>query len=229
MSDLRRLITRLDDIEARIRNLEADECIKKLADALDVTDLDDEDGLIWFEDDELFKGRVIMLDGQIFLPASAGWPSTTNGCADPTQVEFGTNDIDIYLADFDPDSDEYMQFGFVMPSDYDGGTITAQFYWTADSGSSDDVVWGLQAVALGDGISLDQAWGAEKQVVDTHEGTANYMDQTDLTDAITIAGTPAPSKYVQIRVRRDADSGSDTLSADARLIGIMISFDRAWV
>ncbi|NIV28918.1 MAG: hypothetical protein GWN58_05225, partial [Anaerolineae bacterium] len=85
-----------------------------------------------------------MIDGQLILTAAGGWPSTTNGCADVVKVEYGTNDVDLYLADFDPDSDEYMQWTVVMPSDYDGGTVTGVFYWLADSANANDVVWGLQ-------------------------------------------------------------------------------------
>jgi len=164
--------------------------------------------------------------GQLFLSVAGGWPSTTNGCAPPAKIEFATNDIDMYLANFDDSSDEFIQWTVGMPSDYDGGTIQASFYWTANSTSTNSVVWGLQGRSFADDEAIDQAWGTAQTVTDANKSTAYDKNITALTSAITIGGTPAGSELVQFRAYRDADNGSDNLSGDAGLVGIMITFTR---
>ena len=139
-------------------------------------------------------------------------------------VEYGTNDVDMYHLDFDQTSDEFAQWTVVMPNDWDASTITAVFYWTAASGAG-DVVWGMQGRSYGDDEAIDQAWGAAQTVTDTLL-LANDVHITAATGSITLAGTPAASELVQFRCYRDADSGSDTLTADARLIAIRITFTR---
>jgi hypothetical protein len=159
------------------------------------------------------------------LTAAGGWPSTTSGCATPIQIEYGTNDVDLYVADFDPSSDEYMQWTLVMPSDYDAGTITAVFYWMANSASTNSVVWGLQGRSYADSDAIDQAWGTAQTVTDANNAQ-NDVNISSATAAITIGGGPAASELVQIRAYRDADNVSDNLATDARLVAVRITFTR---
>ena len=58
-------------------------------------------------------------------------------------------------------------------------------------------------------------------------GTTNDIYISDATAAVTLAGSPAASQLIQIRVYRDADAAGDTLDVDAYLVGVMITFTRA--
>lgn len=165
------------------------------------------------------------VSGQIILTAAGGWPSTTNGCANPAKVEFGTNDVDLYVMDFDPGSIEYAQWGGVMPDDYDGGTVTGVFHWIADSASGNSVVLALQGRCYGDGEGIDQPWGVAQIVTDANTGQ-NQENITAATAAITFAGTPAASEKFQFRAYRYATHGSDNLAVDARLTEIRVTFTR---
>lgn len=163
--------------------------------------------------------------GEIFLTAAGGWPSTTNGCAANAKNEYGTNDVDVYSLDFDPDSDEYAQWTVWMPDDWDGGTITALFAWSAASGSG-DVVWALQGRSYANDDAIDASWGTAQNVTDTLTATDDVCYSPE-TSAITLAGGPAAGELVQFRVYRDADNGSDTLGADARLLGVKVYYSRS--
>jgi hypothetical protein len=112
-----------------------------------------------------------------------------------------------------------------MPSDYDGGTISAVFYWAANSASTNSVVWGLQGRAYADSDPIDAAWGVAQTATDANNAQ-NDVNISTSTASITLAGGPAASELVQIRAYRDADNGSDDLAADARLIAIRITFTR---
>jgi hypothetical protein len=160
----------------------------------------------------------------IVLTAGGGWPSTTSGAAANTKVEYPTNDVDMYHLDFDPTADEFAQWTVAMPDNYDGGTVTAQFHWTANSTSTNSVVWGIQARAYADNDAIDQAFGTAQTVTDANGSSANTLRKSAATSAITIGGTPAAGNLVQFRVYRDADNGSDNLAADARLIAVKLQY-----
>lgn len=169
--------------------------------------------------------EITVPQGEFFLSAAGMWPSTTNGCADHAQTEFGTNDVDLMLLAFDKDSDEFAQVTVAMPDDYDGGTVTAEFHWTSGDHDGNDVVWGIQGIALDNDDAIDQAWGGAQTVTDT-EIAANDYHITSQTAAITLAGTPAAGQGVQFRVYRDADAGGDNHGYDALLIGVKIRYTR---
>jgi hypothetical protein len=165
--------------------------------------------------------------GKLFLSAAGMWPSTTNGAATNTKVDTGTNDVDVYVLDFaDGATKLYAQATVAMPSDWNGGTVTAEFYWTANSTSTNNLLWGCAGRSYGNFETLDQAFGTEQTVQDALNGTANQVAISAATGAITLAGTPAAGELVQFRVSRDPASGSDTLAATARLLGVMITFTR---
>lgn len=158
----------------------------------------------------------------IFLAATAMWASTTNGCADITKTELGTNDVDIQTLDFDQTTQEYAQFSLIMPDNWDAGTITFKVMWTAASGSG-GVAWDLQGTSYADSDALDASWGSVQTVTDTLI-TANDLHETSESSAITLAGTPAAGEYVHMRISRQIGHASDTLTADAKLLGVRIEY-----
>jgi hypothetical protein len=113
-----------------------------------------------------------------------------------------------------------------MPSDYNGGTITAVFYWIAGTSSTNSVVWGMSARAFADNQALDQAFGTVQTVTDANQGL-DIVNISAATAAITIGGTPAAGNYVQFRAERQGAAGGDTLTAIAELLQIRITYTRA--
>lgn len=161
----------------------------------------------------------------IYVPASAMFPATTSGCATLAQAESSTNKINYKVLDFDQSSEEYAWFVLPAPSYWDLGTITAEFHWTAASGTG-DVIWGIAGLARSNDDAIDTALGTAVTVTDTLIATGDHHLTAD-TSAITIGGTPAKDDFLYVRVYRDADAGGDTLNADARLIGVTLRFTRS--
>jgi hypothetical protein len=174
---------------------------------------------------EAIEGEAPSATGEIMLTAAGGWPSTTGGCAANAKVEYGTNDVDLYALDFDPDADEYAQWTVWMPDDWDGGTIAAKFAWTAASGSG-DVVWAIQGRAYANDDPIDAAWGTAQTATDALTATGDLCISGATPDC-TLAGTPAAGQFVQLRVYRDANAAGDTLAADARLLAVKITYGRS--
>lgn len=160
----------------------------------------------------------------IYIPAQGMFAATTSGAAS-AQLESSTNKVNTKVFDFDKDADEYVHFAIPSPLYWDGSTVTAQFYWTT-AGSTGNVIWGCQAVAFADSDALDTAYGTAQTVTDGFL-TASDVHISSATSAITVAGSPVAGEWVQFRIYRDADNGSDTLDADARLMGVRIAFGMA--
>lgn len=158
----------------------------------------------------------------IWIPASAWIPRTTSGCGVDSREIGSTNRQNFDELLFDATTDEFAQALQILPGNYNNGTIAAYFYWTAGSGSG-NVVWAIQARAFADDDPLDSAFGTVQSVTDTLI-VANDMHVSPVTSAVTIGGTPLANRPIQFQISRDADSASDTLTADARLLGVEIVF-----
>lgn len=159
----------------------------------------------------------------IFVPAGAMTARTTNGAAAGT-VESATNKVMLKTLDFDAGTDEYAQFAVRMPKSWDEGTITAAFLWTANSTSTNSVIWGIQGVALSDNDAIDTAFGAAQTVTDANGSSAYTERISGATAAVTIGNTPAAEDWVVFQVYRDAAAGGDTLAADALLLGVTLYY-----
>ena len=158
----------------------------------------------------------------IWVPAVAMYPNTTNGCADLAQTEL-SNGPEIKTLDFDKDSDENAQFAVAFPKSWNEGTVTFQVFFTADSTNSGTVSWDLAGVAVSDNDTINVAFGtAVAPTAKAHSGTANDLDVTAESGALTIAGTPAAGDEVFFQITRDVSD--DTLTADAKLLGIKLFF-----
>ena len=158
----------------------------------------------------------------IWIPAVAMYPNTTNGCAALAQVEL-SNGPEIKTLDFDKDSDEFAQFAVAFPKSWNEGTVTFQSFFTADSTNTGTTAWGLSGVSLADNDSCNTAFGT--QVVATakaHSGTANDLNVTAESGAVTIAGSPSTDEQVFFQISRDVSA--DDLTADSKLLGIKLFF-----
>ncbi len=173
------------------------------------------------------EGSVIKTAGteDMWIPAAAMRPASTNGCATLTEVETTATRPDMQVLDFDSSTQEYAQFSVAMPKSWNEGTVTAQFYWTHATAVSTDVIWGIQGVGVSDNDTIDVAYGTAQTVTDTFHNTAEDLAVSAATSAITLAGTPAAGDLAFFQVYRDADAGGDTTnSTDARLIGVKINY-----
>ena len=157
----------------------------------------------------------------IWVPAVAMYPNTTNG-AEAGQVEL-SNGPEIKTLDFDKDSDENAQFAVAFPKSWNEGTITFQAFFTADSTNTGTVSRDLAGVAIADNDSCNTAFGtAVAPTAKAHSGTANDLDVTAESGAVTIAGSPSTDEQVFFQITRDVSD--DSLTADAKLLGIKLFF-----
>lgn len=157
----------------------------------------------------------------IFIPAGAMIPRTTNGAA-PGTTELAMNDIMLKSLDFDTTTEEGAGFWIGMPKSWNEGTFTCEFFWTAASGSG-GVAWGIAGYSFSNDDPLDTAVSGQQVVTDTLIAT-NDLHLTSATSAITVGGTPAEGDMVYFEITREVANGSDTIAADAKLLGIRLKF-----
>ena len=162
----------------------------------------------------------------IFIPASAMTSTATNG-ASFARKEFATNDINVDYLAFDTTTEEFVEFQFPMPENWDRGTVKAKFFWAPsdDSGSTSSTVeWEIAAGALSNDDAFDQALGTAQVISDTVlAGESGDLHISGATPALTVGGTPALGDLVHFKVSRNV-GGTDDYGADALLLGVWIQF-----
>jgi hypothetical protein len=167
------------------------------------------------------SGYITQGTHTLMIPAAAFMSRTTNGPSWGTS-ESSTNKVMSVGLDFDPATVEYAQISLPMPKSYNGGTITAQYIWSA--GATGNAVWAMQAQFQRDDDVLDGAWGTAISVTDGVTATTDRMISAFST-AITPAGTWAAESSLLLQVYRDAASGSDTINSnDARLLSVRLKY-----
>ena len=160
----------------------------------------------------------------LIVSGAGAWASSTNGATGPAQTEFTSNDIDLVEIEFtNSGSTEHAQVTTIMPDNWDGGVINAEFLWRTPA-SSGTVVWGLQGIAYSNDEAIDTSWGTRETVTDDAGSAGDDALWSPQTSDITLAGSPSGGDMVQFRISREAGNGSDDLSDSAFLIGVKIEY-----
>ena len=147
---------------------------------------------------------------QVWTAVDAVFSATT-----PAQVGWvdGTNFPWMALL-FDQSTDEQAYFHSVMPQSYGGGTITASIYWTATT--TGNAIFDLNYLGRVDDEVFDSALNTVASVTD---GVTAANDIMVGTISLTTPGLAA-GDYMVFKLNRDANNGSDTLAADAKVLAI---------
>ena len=159
----------------------------------------------------------------IYVPASAMYPTSTNGCAALAQVEGTAGRPEIKALDFDPSSDENAQFTVAFPKSWNESTITFKAFFSVTGTNTGTVSWALSGVATADNDAIDVAFGtAVAPTAKAHSGTSGDINVTAESGNVTIAGSPSTDEMVFFNIMRDVSADNQT--GDARLLGIQIFF-----
>jgi hypothetical protein len=161
------------------------------------------------------------------------WPSNTSGATPASLFETTTNLQDFYGLSFPDASTTYAQANLMMPSDYDGGTVTATVVWTigpAATAMTGAVTWGVQWNQYSNGENIDATWGTAQEVNQNYQSasTGAMLMTSSATSAITTGGaTGAASQPAFFRVYRRGAATADTQTTVAQLVGVMVAYTRA--
>lgn len=110
---------------------------------------------------------------------------------------------------------------------YGSGNITADIDWYADSASSGDVVFGVAISVITPNTDTQDietdAFATENTVTDSHLGTTNQRLHR-ATVTVSNLDSLAADDHVVVRVRRVGSNGSDTMTGDAIVSLITLSY-----
>lgn len=105
--------------------------------------------------------------------------------------------------------------------------VVLSLQWYSRSGStSGAVVWGFRQAAItpGDAQSMEtKNWATAQTTTTTVNGTARGLTQTDITNSANKDGLAALD-MLWLDIYRDAAAGGDTMTGDAILVGMYLSY-----
>jgi len=159
----------------------------------------------------------------IWVPASAMYPSTTNGCSDIAQVETTALRPDLKVLDFAAAADDFAQFAIAFPKSWNEGTVTYQPFWTVTGTNTGTMVWQLGGIAVSSDDTINTAFGTLVATTAlAHSGTSNDLMVSAESGAVTIAGSPAANDLCFFQINNDASASGQT--GAARLLGVKFFF-----
>lgn len=127
---------------------------------------------------------------------------------------------------FDASTEEKCYFEFKAVG-YGSGNITANLQWYADSASSGDIVWGAKLAAITPNTDTQdvetKALATQQTVTDSHLATTGQrLHECSIT--ISNLDSIASGDAVWLEISRVAANGSDTMTGDAVLTGLEITY-----
>lgn len=146
---------------------------------------------------------------------------------EPPASNFATFDTrnSVPVLDFDASTDESAVFGGVLPSNYDGGGLTVTLVWMSTDQTSGDVVWNAAIERhQDDAFDIDSdGFAAAQAATGTTASATGEQQYTNIafTDGAQMDSLAAGESY-RIKITRNADDGSDTMSNDAELMRVII-------
>lgn len=162
-----------------------------------------------------------MASGQSLCSASAesGY-GPTGGTHAPYSENARGEPVRLYGAS----TDAHHQFDLVLPTNYAGGGLTVDIYWDGESATSGSVVWNAAFERNNAGATMtSDNFSSAQAATTTTAGSAGVSSKTTITftDGSQMASIAAGDPF-RIRITRDADNGSDTMTGNARLYLIAI-------
>ena len=127
---------------------------------------------------------------------------------------------------FDAAADEFAYWK-LRASQYGSGNLTLDIEWYADSASSGDVVFDAAVAAITPNTDTQdvetKAFATINSVTDSHLGTTGQrLHRCSIT--ISNLDSIAADDVFWLRISRDANNGSDTMTGDAILVSATLSY-----
>lgn len=147
----------------------------------------------------------------------------------PAYVKNNGTNFPVSALAFDAATDEAAFWKFAATG-YASGNLTLTIYWYADSATSGDVIFDAQIACItpnSDSQDIETDGLATVQsVTDSHIGTTGQrLHSAQIT--ISNLDSIAADDLVFLRLNRDANNGSDTMTGDALVTLVTISYTTA--
>lgn len=164
------------------------------------------------------------LDGRVSRKPFMVWLATSNQppASDPATPAFRNGHP---VLEFVDGSDTFAVFSGVLSPDYDGGGLTVELYWMAETAISNNVAWVVNVESHTPDIDdLDSdSWGPNDNNVDTTASAAGELSVSShvMTDGASIDNLAAGESF-RLRVWRDGNGVNDTMTDTAQLLKVVL-------
>lgn len=126
------------------------------------------------------------------------------------------------VAAFDAGTDESLDFRGVLPQHYAGGGLTIYVHWIAASATSGNCVWNAAMERLSTDMDSD-SFATAQAATGAANGTSGIITTTSITmSSGANMDSLAAGDAFRLRITRDADNGSDTMTGDAQLVCVEV-------
>lgn len=152
----------------------------------------------------------------------ARWTALDN---QPPAATFATADTRnaIAVLDFDADADESAVFVGIIPEGADFTTgITVRIVWTATSATTGDVIWATAFERGNTDLDADSFATAITGASATTNATSGIATTTAIDHGAAEIDGLTTGDLFRLKVTRDADNASDTMTGDAEVIAVEI-------
>lgn len=164
-------------------------------------------------------------DTLTIFTARDGVPTATAGAAHAISAGGSTPAEGYPVLAFDSGTDESVDFVGVLPRAYGGGGLTLTLFWESATQTTNEAVWNAAFRRIADDAEdIDTAHTYDfNAVTATTASVAGEVDYAAITftDGADMDSLAAGELFC-LRITRDADNGSDTLTGDALLIAAEI-------
>jgi hypothetical protein len=140
----------------------------------------------------------------------------------PPATDFATLDTrnSIAVLDFDDSTDESAIFVSICPEGADlASGLKIRLVWAATTATSGSTVWEVALERMNTDIDSDSFDTAAGTAFATN-GTSGVPNYSEIT--LTTIDSLAVGDGFRLKVTRDADNGSDTMTGDAELIAVEV-------
>lgn len=126
------------------------------------------------------------------------------------------------ILDYDATTEEAAIFRGVLPSNYAGAGFTVGIRWAASGVTTGNVVWGVSFERQqADSHDMDaDSFATEKTVTDAAPGTDGQHTKAEITFSNSEIDGLLAGELFRVKVARKAADASDTMAADAELLGV---------
>jgi hypothetical protein len=140
----------------------------------------------------------------------------------PPATAFATLDTrnSIAVLDFDPTTDESAHFVSILPEAANlASGLKIRLLWAATTATSGDCVWDASLERMNTDIDAD-SFSTIASVTTTTNGTSGIPNTSEIT--LTTIDSVTAGDGFRLKITRDANNASDTMTGDAELIAVEV-------
>ena len=168
-----------------------------------------------------------MIGSNIFQPSTATVGTKTYAVFtvrdnQPPATAFATLDTrnSVAVLDFDATTDESAIFLGIIPEAASlGSGLKIRLDWTATAATSGDCVWDASLERMNTDIDSD-SFDTIASVTTTTDATSGVPNYSEIT--LTTIDSVTAGDGFRLKINRDANNGSDTMTGDAELIAVEV-------